>query len=138
MFEHCLYFNTTALARLLDRAWATAFAPFELTPSQGFMLRAVLAQPGLLQRELATILVIARATATRSLDGLSSKDLIERRTSPADARESMIFPTRQAQSIRQDLDDASADVTARLKKQLGADQFAQAVGHLGAIRRGLG
>ena len=50
MFDHCLYFNTTALARLLEKEWSAAFASFELTPPQAFMLRLVLDQPGLSQR----------------------------------------------------------------------------------------
>jgi len=70
MFDHCLYFNTQALARVLEREWAKSFKPFGLTPSQGFMLRAVLNQPGLLQSELAQVLAISRPTTTRGLDGL--------------------------------------------------------------------
>ena len=69
MFDQCLYFNTTALARVLEREWTKAFKPFGLTPSQAFMLRAILDKPGLLQSELAAGLAISRPTATRSLDG---------------------------------------------------------------------
>ena len=39
MFDHCLYFNTTALARLLEKEWTAAFAGFDLTPPQAFLLR---------------------------------------------------------------------------------------------------
>ena len=41
MFDHCLYFNTTALARLVDKEWTQAFKPFGVTPSQGFMLSLI-------------------------------------------------------------------------------------------------
>ncbi|HXI58731.1 MAG TPA: MarR family transcriptional regulator, partial [Polyangia bacterium] len=34
MFDSCLYFNTTALGRLLERQWAAAFAHHGLTPPQ--------------------------------------------------------------------------------------------------------
>jgi len=68
MFERCLYFNTTALARVVEREWAAAFKPFGLTPPQGFLLRLVLGRPGLSQYQLATELTIARPTATRLLD----------------------------------------------------------------------
>ena len=87
MFDHCLYFNTTALARQLEREWAKAFEPFGLTPPQAFMLRAILDQPGLMQSEIARTLTIARPTATRALDGLMAKGLIERRSSARDGRE---------------------------------------------------
>jgi hypothetical protein len=51
MFDHCIYFNTTALARALEREWTAAYKPFGLTPPQGFMLRAVLAKPGIVQSD---------------------------------------------------------------------------------------
>jgi DNA-binding MarR family transcriptional regulator len=87
MFDHCLYFNTSALARQLEREWSAAFAPFELTPPQGFILRAILHKPGLQPREIAQMLVIARPTTTRILDGLEAKGLIERHSSERDGRE---------------------------------------------------
>ena len=93
MFDHCLYFNTSALARRLEREWAQIFAAFDLTPPQAFMLRAVIDRPGMLQSELSEELSIARATATRALDGLEAKGYIERRRSTGDGRETSISPT---------------------------------------------
>ncbi|WP_434047106.1 MULTISPECIES: MarR family winged helix-turn-helix transcriptional regulator [Sorangium] len=138
MFDHCLYFNTTSLARLLERAWSAAFAPFGLTPPQGFLLRVVLKRPGLSQRELAEIMTIARPTATRILDGLVGRGLVERRTGEADAREQHIHPTRAAEQIAGALDAASAEVTRRLKQALGKQVFDQAVGQLRGIRAAIG
>lgn len=48
MFDHCLYFNSAALARLVEREWTVVYAEFGLTPPQGFVLRVVLATPGCL------------------------------------------------------------------------------------------
>ncbi|MEC5385089.1 MarR family transcriptional regulator [Uliginosibacterium sp. H3] len=138
MFDQCLYFNTTSLARLLEREWTAAFKPFELTPPQAFLLRTVLNQPGLLQRELADMMTIARPTATRLLDGLQEKALIERRSSANDGREWEIHPTRAARAIETGLNEASGAVTKRLKKQLGTDVFAGVVGQLKEIRSSLG
>ncbi len=70
MFEQCLYFNTTSLARQVERQWTQAFKPFGLTPSQAFMLRVVLDKAPLLAREIAEELNISRPTATRGLDHL--------------------------------------------------------------------
>lgn len=124
MFDRCIYFNTTALARQLDRIWTTAFASFDLTPPQGFMLRAVLARPGLLQSELADELKIARATATRGLDGLEAKGLIVRNKSTRDKRESAITPTDEALAIKDALNAASGAVTERLSGLFGETVFA--------------
>lgn len=138
MFDGCLYFNTTALARVLEREWTAAFKPFGLTPPQGFMLRAVLRQPGMLQSELARVLVIQRPTATRALDGLQKLGLVERRATGSDGREQAIHPTPSARAIEAGLDAASADVTRRLKGVLGADAFAQTVEHVKQSRTALG
>lgn len=137
MFDQCLYFNTTALARVLEREWAKAFKPFGLTPSQAFMLRAVLGKPGLLQSELATALGISRSTATRTLDGLQQMKLLERRATESDGRESAIQPTSLAVALREKLDAASGEVTKRLKKDLGVDHFNESVAKVRGVRSAL-
>ena len=123
MFDHCLYFNTTSLARQLERIWTEAFKPFGLTPPQAFTLRAVLARPGMLHSELADTLKIARATATRSVDGLVARGLLERRAAKGDGRESELHPTLSAIEIGDGLNAASSEVTQRLQAQLGAGVF---------------
>lgn len=138
MFDQCIYFNSTALARRVERDWADVFAPFGLTPSQAFMLRAVLSRPGLLQGELAEALVISRPTATRALNGLAERGLIERRSAPHDGREQMIFPSTAALAIKDALNAAGGDMTARLKKKLGAGVFDETVSALREVRGALG
>lgn len=128
MFDHCLYFNTTALARVLEKEWAIAFKPFGLTPPQGFMLRLILARPGLSQYELATELTISRPTATRLLDGLQALGLVERRDSDFDARHWSIFPTAAAEKIHMALNAASGQVTQKIQRTVGKDNFLQTVG----------
>lgn len=138
MFDHCLYFNTTALSRLLEREWSKAFRPLGLTPSQAFMLRVVLEKPALLQGELAKQLTISRPTATRTLDGLQKLGLVERRTTESDGREYAIYPTALAQGMKDTINQASAAVTKRLKKELGHSQFDDAVSKIRNIRATLG
>lgn len=127
MFDHCLYFNTTALARVVEREWAAAFKPFGLTPPQGFLLRLVLAKPGLSQHELATELTIARPTATRLLDGLQALGLVERRDAPFDARHWAVFPTPAALEIHAALNAASGQVSQRIQRQIGKENFKDTV-----------
>ncbi len=123
MFDHCLYFNTTALARTVEREWAAAYAPFGLTPPQGFVLRVVLKQPGVLNRELADALGIARPTATRLVDGLIAKGLVERHPSADDGREWNLSPTAAAQALAAPLQTASAKVARKLREHVGAEAF---------------
>jgi DNA-binding MarR family transcriptional regulator len=137
MFDHCLYFNTTALARRLEREWTEAFAMFELSPPQAFMLRVILAKPGLLQRELADELSIARPTATRALDFLQTKGLVERRGRDGDGREVCIQPTKVAIAIQSALNRASGTVTSKLKSLLGDAEFGETVSKIRGVRSAL-
>ncbi|MBO3758674.1 MarR family transcriptional regulator [Ciceribacter sp. L1K22] len=133
MFDHCLYFNTVSLARQLERAWTEAFKPFDLTPSQAFTLRAVLRKPGMLQSELAETMKIARATATRAVDGLEARGLLQRRPNDRDRRESEVHPTGAALDLRDDLEAASAAMTTRFKGELGAERFRTFVDEIKSI-----
>ena len=137
MFDHCLYFNPTALARRLEREWTEAFSMFGLSPPQAFMLRVILAKPGLLQRELADELSIARPTATRALDLLQTKGLIERRGRDGDGREVCIQPTKNAIAIHAALNKASGTVTSKLKRLLGEAEFGETVSKIRSVRSGL-
>lgn len=137
MFEECLYFNATSLARKLERVWSAAFAPFGLTPAQAFMLRVVLDKPGALQSAVASQMNITRSTATRTIDGLEKLKLVERRSSSRDGREFEIHPTAQAISIHEALNRASGQVTRSLKQKFGADVFQRVVGEIRATQNGL-
>jgi DNA-binding MarR family transcriptional regulator len=137
MFDHCIYFNTTALARQLEKEWTSAFKPFDLTPPQAFLLRAILDKPGLLQCEYADGMVVSRPTLTRALDGLKVKGLIERRNTERDGREQSIFPTNAALLIHTSLNEASARVGKRLKKQLGNEVFADTVNKIRDVSNAL-
>ena len=133
MFEHCLYFNTTSLARKLEREWSLAFKPFSLTPPQAFMLRVILQKPASLQSELANEMNISRSTATRTLDGLQKLGYTKRSSSEKDGRESEIHPTAKALKIKDDLNLASGEVTKKFKKLLGNDVFERVVGEVRTV-----
>ncbi|MGZ3236859.1 MAG: MarR family winged helix-turn-helix transcriptional regulator [Burkholderiaceae bacterium] len=137
MFDHCLYFNTTALARVLEREWTKAFHALGLTPSQAFMLRVILEKPGLLQSELAKEMTISRPTATRSLDGLQKLKLVERHPGKSDGREYEIHPTALARAMKDKINLASGEVTKRLKKTLGVSHFDDTVAKVKTVRQSL-
>ena len=137
MFDHCLYFNTTALARVVEREWAAAFKPFGLTPPQGFLLRMVLKTPGLLQHEIATELTIARPTATRLIHGLQALKLVERRGIKADGRHWAVYPTAKAEAMQTALNKASGEVTSRIQQQIGKEHFDETVARVRSVSSAL-
>lgn len=133
MFDHCLYFNTTSLARVVEREWAKAFKPLGVTPPQGFLLRLVLARPGLSQYEISDELTISRPTATRLIDGLEALGLLERREAEHDARHWAVYPTERGKALEAALNSASGAVTRRIQQQVGKDNFADTVGKVRAV-----
>ncbi|WP_250493081.1 MarR family transcriptional regulator [Caballeronia sp. GAWG1-1] len=137
MFDQCLYFNTTALARTLEREWTKAFKPFGLTPAQGFMLRAIVEHPGLLQGELADALAISRPTATRTLDGLQKLGLVERWSTDRDGREASIHPTAAAPALMKRIGSMSSEVTKRMRRKLGSAHFDETVSNVRDVRASL-
>ncbi len=137
MFDQCLYFNTSALARRLERRWAAAFQPFGLTVPQAFLLRAVLERPGCTAGELAELLVIARPTATRALDGLATLALIERQESERDGREVRIHATQAARALGAGLSAANAAVTRELKERVGEVDLGRTVSRVREVRSAL-
>jgi MarR family transcriptional regulator, organic hydroperoxide resistance regulator len=137
MFDHCLYFNSVALARLVEREWTTVYARFGLTPAQGFVLRVVLASPGSLSSQVADLLGIARPTATRLIDNLCDKELVERRQGEEDGREWGVYPTRAGKALDRPINDASADIAKALRRKIGPDLFESTVSGMHNVRKAL-
>ncbi len=137
MFEHCLYFNTTSLARQLEREWTRAFKPFGLTPPQAFMLRAILDSDSITSTDLAAQLNISKATCSRTLDGLIELGCAKRVQAGTDGRSHEIHPTAKSRAIHGNLDQASAEVTRKIKRIIGSDTFEAAVGSLRRISSSL-
>jgi len=137
MFDHCLYFNSSALARLVEREWAAVYAPFGLTPAQGFVLRVVLVSPGCLSSQVAETLGIARPTATRLIDSLCEKGLVERRQGESDGREWCVHPTRDGKALDGPINDASAEIAKSIRAKVGPQLFESTVSNMHGIRKAL-
>lgn len=137
MFEECLYFNSNALARTVSRIWTDAYRQFDLSPPHAFLLRVVLAKPGLLPRELAEELSLSRSTITRFLDSLEQRDLLKRKPTAADGREVQVYPTRMAKTMHQKLDSTGENLTRMMGKILGKEDVAQTVAKLRKLQKSL-
>ncbi|VAW65860.1 hypothetical protein MNBD_GAMMA08-1659, partial [hydrothermal vent metagenome] len=80
MFEKCIYFNSNALTRQINKIWDDAFKPFGLSPSHAYVLRLVLDQPGISMKQIAEELELAPSTVTRFIDSLINKKFLTRVT----------------------------------------------------------
>ncbi|TAN51046.1 MAG: MarR family transcriptional regulator [Rhodospirillales bacterium] len=130
MFEHCLYFNTSSLARQLEREWTKAFKPFGLTPAQAFMLRVVLEKAPISLTALADELNITKATCSRTADGIEKAGYVLRFQADQDGRSQELVPTQSAKQIKDRLNQAGGEVTKKIKRSIGNGEFENTVAKL--------
>ena len=135
MFEECLYFNSNSLARTVGRIWIAAYRQYNLSPPQAFLLRAVLANPGLFPRELAGELNLSRSTITRFLDSLEKRDFLTRKPTKKDGRELQVYPTKAAKEIHQELDGIGRNLTKFMREKIGKDELSQTVAKLREVQQ---
>ena len=103
MFERCLYFNTQALARSVEKIWREAYAQVGLSPSHAYIVRAVLQQPGINMSELAQTLNLDKSTLTRLVDKLEQQALLQRQTE-GQSRQRCLRPTPAAEALGPELE----------------------------------
>ena len=130
MFEECLYFNSNALARTVTRVWTAAYKPYGLSPPHAFMLRVVLAKPGLMPRELAKELSLSRSTVTRFLDSLEKRKFLVRKMATEDGREVQIYPAKAAIKIHDELEKTGKNLSKQMEDMFGKDHLSQTVFNL--------
>ncbi|VAW56378.1 hypothetical protein MNBD_GAMMA07-577 [hydrothermal vent metagenome] len=137
MFEKCIYFNSNALVRQINKIWDDAFKPFGLSPSHAYVLRLVLNTPGLSMKQIAEDLELAPSTVTRFVDNLIHKDFLKRISANDDKRSTRIHPSQRAKKIHKALETTGQTLYAQLNKTLGEKDFATLVTHMRETRQQL-
>jgi DNA-binding MarR family transcriptional regulator len=127
MFERCLYFNLNALTRKVNKIWEQAFQEFDLSPAHAYLLRVVLANPGITQQGIATELKLEKSTIARFVEALEDKGYLLRNKS---GREQFVFPTDAAQAIGEQLEQQGKALYQRMLDNLGQDSVVKLVGDL--------
>lgn len=134
MFEECLYFNSNALARTVTRIWTEEYGQFDLSPPHAFLLRVVLAKPGMLPRELAEELNLKRSTISRFLDSLEKREFLIRQSTESDGREVQVYPTVKAKKIHTQLNASGKKLTQRMGQIIGEYELSTAVANIRDIK----
>lgn len=131
MFERCLYFNINALTRAVNRIWDDAFAEFDMSPSHAYLLRLVLASPGLTPKQISQELKLEKSTITRFLDSLTQKGLILRKPGlSGDAREQGIYPTSKSIKITDHLEKKGNQLYQEMINSIGKNELISLVKEL--------
>lgn len=138
MFERCLYFNVNALARAVNRLWNDAFKALGLSPAHAYLLRLVLASPGLSHKALADELKLEKSTITRFVDALQEKGLVKRSKQGAeDNREQRVYPTAKSQAMQDRLESTGDALYKNLCDSLGDKETKALVAQLRKAARRL-
>jgi len=100
MFDRCLYFNTNHLARVVGKIWQKSFDEVGLAPAHAYLLRLVIKQPGLAQKQIASILYLEKSTVTRFIDKMVNEGYLVRKSATSgNLKEQLIFPTTKSNNI---------------------------------------
>jgi len=127
MFERCLYFNLNVVARRVNKIWEQAFSDLGLSPAHAYLLRVVLANPGITQQGIAMELKLERSTITRFVEALEGRGYLLRNKS---GRERLVYPTQAAKEIADELERRGNALFKRMVDGLGEDGVARLVGDL--------
>jgi len=127
MFEKCIYFNTNALARQINKIWDEAFKPFGLSPAHAYVLRVVLDQPGISMKQIAEELELAPSTVTRFVDSLINKGFLSRSSDDEDKRGTKITPSLKAKKIHKQLEKTGQELYSNMNKVIGNKAFSELV-----------
>lgn len=119
LLECCLFFTANALARNITRMGEECFASVGMTPSYAFLLTLTFEQPGVTQKELADRLQLAPSTVSRFVEALERKGLVTREVR---GRETCVFPTDAALSLRPAIRQAWHGLYERYSAVLGREQ----------------
>ncbi|MFO7538210.1 MAG: MarR family transcriptional regulator [Chloroflexota bacterium] len=131
MFERCLYFNSNALVRKVNHIWKDAYNEVRLSPSHAYLLRLVLAQPGLSQIAIAEELNLDKSTITRFLNKLETEEYVKRTVAVnRSTREQNIYPTEKARQLHTQLEEIGDTLYTIMLAEIGDDDLRQLVNNL--------
>ena len=124
MFDRCLYFNTNHLSRVMTKKCNQAFEPFGLSAAHAYLIRLVLKQPGLLQKEIAEELFLEKSTITRFITKMQQQGFLVRKTTVnGKLKQQAIYPTQKAKEIEQQLEHTGFSVFQELQETIEVKQL---------------
>ena len=124
MFERCLYFNSNALVRRINKKWEQAYEKTGLSPAHAYLLRLVLEKGELSQKQIAEELQLEKSTVTRFVTTLEDRGLIGREKI---GREQIIRPSAAAKKMKQQLNRIGDKLYQELQHMLGDTELKQMV-----------
>jgi|APSaa5957512622_1039677.scaffolds.fasta_scaffold175736_1 DNA-binding MarR family transcriptional regulator len=117
--ESCLFFNTNAFSRLLNKIAENEFKILKLSPAHGTLLLIVFDNPGINPKELSRHLHLTPSTITRFVDALVKKDYVSKKSK---GKSVFIHPTENGLSLKSDIAKAYRSLFDQYTLILGKSQ----------------
>lgn len=128
MFDRCLYFNTNRLAREVGKIWQQAFSQVGLAPAHAYLLRLVIKQPGMAQKDIAAELHLEKSTITRFVDKMVAQQYLTRRLSDSQGhKQQLIYPTQKTIEIGQQLEQIGDSLYQKMISSISQSELIQLV-----------
>lgn len=127
-YHKCLYFTSNALARKVEKLAIESWKKVDLSPSHGYVLMAVLEEPGIQPGALADEMQLTPSTITRLIEKLEEKKMVIRTT---EGKITNVYPTPKAKELQPELKSCVTDFYqcyAAILGQKESDQFVRTMG----------
>ncbi|TDO26773.1 MarR family winged helix-turn-helix transcriptional regulator [Sediminibacterium goheungense] len=129
-YHQCLYFTSNALARKIEKLAIENWKQVDLSPSHGYVLMAVLEEPGVQPGRLSDEMQLTPSTITRLLEKLEEKKLVIRTT---EGKITNVYPTPKAKELFPQLKKCVTAFYQQYASIIGHKESNQLVKTLGAI-----
>lgn len=131
MFDRCLYFNTNHLSRVVTKLSNDAYKHLDLSASHAYLLRLVLQQPGLLQKEIGELLYLEKSTITRFINKMVNQGyLLRKPLIIEETKYQYIYATNKLEIIASELENIGTEFYERMVKIISVDELSRLVNNI--------
>jgi DNA-binding MarR family transcriptional regulator len=109
-------------AQILKNHLERVLSPFDLTGEQFHLLKNTNTSSGYSQNELCRLVDKSPANLTRILDRLEKKELVIRMDNPEDRRSSLVFQTKQGESLVKQVSSLFQKLSAEVEKGIKVEE----------------
>ena len=121
--ENYVCFKLNKVRRKIHRYYEIKLAPFNITPSQFYVLSALWDQDEIKFKDLSIRLDMDGATLTGILDRMEKTEFIQRNDDNTDRRSVIVSLTFKAKEIRPQMIEIARDLDAEFREKVPEEEY---------------
>jgi len=121
--ENYVCFKLNRVRRKIHRYYEIKLAPFNITPSQFYVLSALWDQDEIKFKDLSIRLDMDGATLTGILDRMEKTEFIQRNEDNTDRRSVIVSLTFKAKEIRPQMIEIARDLDAEFREKVPENEY---------------